>query len=51
MIEAAIVFSIAAFVGNFGVALTGFGMAIFFLFVYVSEWMNEWISQSSNAAN
>uniref|UniRef100_A0A7S3Q002 Uncharacterized protein n=2 Tax=Chaetoceros debilis TaxID=122233 RepID=A0A7S3Q002_9STRA len=34
MIEAAIVFSIAAFVGNFGVALTGFGMAIFFLFVY-----------------
>jgi uncharacterized membrane protein YfcA len=29
-----IVFSAAAFIGNFGVAITGFGMAIFFLFVY-----------------
>jgi uncharacterized membrane protein YfcA len=29
-----IVFSIAAFIGNFGVAVTGFGMAIIFLFVY-----------------
>lgn len=29
-----IVFSIASFIGNFGVAITGFGMAIIFLLVY-----------------
>jgi len=34
MYSPTIIFSLAAFVGNFGVALTGFGMAIFFLFVY-----------------
>ena len=47
MIEAAIVFSIAAFVGNFGVALTGFGMAIFFLFVYVSASINQLLRRAS----
>ena len=36
MYSPTIIFSVAAFVGNFGVALTGFGMAIFFLTVYVS---------------
>ena len=34
LVEPTIVFSAAAFIGNFGVAVTGFGMAIFFLFVY-----------------
>mmetsp|Transcript_25152 Transcript_25152/g.33357 ORF Transcript_25152/g.33357 Transcript_25152/m.33357 type:complete len:409 (-) Transcript_25152:24-1250(-) len=34
LIAVAIIFSFASFVGNFGVSLTGFGMAIFFLFVY-----------------
>lgn len=29
-----VVFSLASFIGNFGVAITGFGMAIIFLFVY-----------------
>ena len=29
-----VVFSLAAFIGNFGVAVTGFGMAIIFLLVY-----------------
>lgn len=29
-----IVFSLASFIGNFGVAVTGFGMGIIFLFVY-----------------